>query len=75
MIKAKNRKLTCSVGERLRELRRQAGLSQEDLAEKAGLHRTYVGSCERGERNISIVNLERLCRSLGVSMSEFLLDI
>ena len=43
------------------------GLSQEDLAELANLHRTYVGSVERAERNVSIDNIERLATALGVS--------
>lgn len=53
-------------GERIRELRKRAGLSQEELAAKAGLHRTYVGGVERGERNVSLVNILRLASALGV---------
>jgi len=51
----------------LKETREQLGLSQEALAEIAELHRTYVGSVERGERNISIDNIECLAKALGVS--------
>jgi transcriptional regulator with XRE-family HTH domain len=55
-------------GERLRQLREKAGVSQEKLAELAGLHRTYVSSVERGKRNISLVNIERLAEALGVPL-------
>jgi transcriptional regulator with XRE-family HTH domain len=53
--------------ENLRKARLAKGLSQEDLGELANLHRTYVGSIERAERNVSIDNIERLAIALGVS--------
>ncbi len=57
-------------GNRLREVRLRMGVSQEALAAKADLHRTYVSSVERGERNVSIVNIARLADALGVQIRD-----
>ena len=56
----------------LRTTRLANGLSQEALADLCGLHRTYVGSIERGERNISIDNMERLAAALNMKVTELL---
>jgi transcriptional regulator with XRE-family HTH domain len=61
-------------GKRLRQVRERAGISQEKLAELAQLHRTYVSSVERGKRNISLLNIERLATALGVSLRELMPD-
>ncbi len=58
--------------QRLRIQRQDRGLSQEELADRAGLHRTYVGSVERAERNISIDSMERLAEALGLDVSDLL---
>lgn len=58
------------LGRNIKRLRQECGLSQEKLAELSELHRTYVGGVERGERNISLINLTRLARTLGVSLSQ-----
>ena len=55
----------------MRQLRTRLGVSQEELAARADLHRNYVGSVERGERDIGIVALARLTAALGVSLAEF----
>jgi transcriptional regulator with XRE-family HTH domain len=60
--------------ENLRNARLAKGLSQEGLAELANLHRTYVGSVERGERNVSIDNMERLAAAVGVALPSLLQD-
>ena len=60
------------LGERIRSLRKEAGLSQEELADAAGLHRTYIGAIERGERNISLINIIQLARSLRVKPADLL---
>lgn len=59
------------VGRRIRELRKALGLSQEKLALQSGLDRTYIASVERGKRNISIVNLEKIVLALGTNFSDF----
>ena len=59
------------VGKRVKELRNRLGVSQEELADLAGLDRTYVTSVECGRRNISIVNIEKLAKALKVSLAEF----
>ena len=56
----------------MRKARLALGLSQEALADACGLHRTYIGSVERGERNISIDNIGRIAASLGVAPSQLL---
>jgi transcriptional regulator with XRE-family HTH domain len=56
----------------LRATRLAQNLSQEELADICGLHRTYVGSVERGERNISIDNMERIAAALNVNLTELL---
>lgn len=61
-----------AFGRRLRELRLSCGLSQEALADLADLHRTYVGSVERGERNVSLKNIHALANALGVHAGELL---
>jgi transcriptional regulator with XRE-family HTH domain len=58
----------------MRRCRSAQGLSQEQLAELAGLHRTYVGSVERGERNVSIDNIEAIAHALAVSVRDLFTD-
>ena len=57
-------------GQRIRELRLAAGMSQEELADRAGLHRTYIGGIERGERNIGLLNVFRLAVTFDISVAE-----
>ena len=59
-------------GVHLREIRKKKGISQERLAELSGLHRTYVSSVERGERNISLENIDRLAAALGTPLPEMM---
>jgi len=59
-------------GARVRELRLEMGLSQERFAAKCKLDRTYVGSVERGERNIALRNIEKISKALGKSVAELM---
>lgn len=59
--------LRVEFGKRVRALRCEMGLTQEELAEQADLHHTYVGSVERGERNIALENIVALAKALGCS--------
>lgn len=57
-------------GRRIRELRRQTGLSQEKFALQIGLDRTYIASIENGKRNVSLENIQRLAKGFGITISE-----
>lgn len=59
-----------SFGQRVREERLKQNLSQEKLAEIAELHRTYIGMIERGEKNITLENIEKIARALSVPVAE-----
>jgi DNA-binding XRE family transcriptional regulator len=59
-------------GKKVRSLRAAAGLSQEELAGRCGLDRTYIGSVERGERNISLLNICRIAEALAVKPADLL---
>jgi transcriptional regulator with XRE-family HTH domain len=62
--------LSASFGQRVRALRQRLGVSQEELASRAGMHHTYLGGIERGERNPSLRNIGRLAAALDVTLSE-----
>lgn len=57
-------------GQRVRQLRIERGLSQEDLGYETGLHRTYIGQIERAEKNITLRNIDRIARELGVDIQD-----
>lgn len=59
------------VGQRIKELRAKQGLSQEEFAFKCDLDRTYITSLERGKRNISLENLEKIAKAFNMTLSEF----
>jgi transcriptional regulator with XRE-family HTH domain len=69
MADASSKRLLKELGLRIRDLRRAKGLSQEDLADKCGVHRTFMGTVERGESNLSFSNIFKVASTLGISLS------
>ena len=59
-----------NFGDKVRDFRKQRNLSQEELADKAGLHRTYIGMIERAEKNITLINIEKLAIALNVDIKQ-----
>lgn len=57
-----------NFGIRVRKLRKEKGFSQEELAYKAGLHRTYIGMIERAEKNISLLNIQKIAKALNINI-------
>jgi len=68
------RTILVKFAKRVRAERKKLGLSQEDFADKAGFHRTYIGMIERAERNITLCNIEKLAHALRISPSALLKD-
>jgi transcriptional regulator with XRE-family HTH domain len=66
---------TEKFGAEVRSRRQRLGISQEDLAEASGLHRTYIGSVERGERNLSLENILRIADALKCDAAELVRDL
>lgn len=71
-LRKPSKSLVTTLAENIRRLRHEQSLSQEELADICGLHRTYVGSVERGERNVTLSSLEALAKALGVSVVDLL---
>lgn len=65
-----NKIIIMKFGQKVREERQKTGLSQEELAAKAGVHRTYVGMIERGEKNITLTNIHKVAQALDITISE-----
>ena len=64
-----------NFGNKVRQLRKEKGLSQEDLAAKADLHRTYIGMIERAEKNITLLNIEKIAKALDVVIADLMENI
>jgi transcriptional regulator with XRE-family HTH domain len=65
-------KILIKFGQRVRAERQNQGLSQEELAERAGVHRTYIGMIERAEKNITLLNIEKIAIALGIPLDKLM---
>lgn len=74
VLRKPTERLVRVLAENVRALRHARGVSQEDLAAECGLHRTYIGSVERRERNVTLSTLEVLASALGVSVTDLLAE-
>lgn len=72
---AKDTVIRKKFGKKLKLLRKEQGYSQESFADKCELHRTYIGDIERGERNVSLDNLNRIANGLKIDLSELFKDL
>jgi transcriptional regulator with XRE-family HTH domain len=68
------RDIIIRFGKKVRSERMRLGISQEELASRADVHRTYIGMIERAEKNITLENIEKICKALGLTVSEFFKD-
>ncbi|BAZ87197.1 helix-turn-helix domain-containing protein [Dolichospermum compactum] len=74
MTTSNSKNIQKKFGSRLRQIRQNMGLSQEELAHLCNLDRSYMGGVERGERNISLVNIHKIADALNISPREFFND-
>ena len=72
MASIDDKKFLRTLGERIRAKREERGLTQQQLGDRCELHRTFIGSVERGERNIAVLNLRLIAQTLRVSLAELL---
>lgn len=68
------REILIKFGKKVRAQRANLGLSQEELASRAGVHRTYIGMIERAEKNITLENIEKVAKALALKLSDFFRD-
>ncbi len=66
----KTERILINFGNKVREIRKSKNLSQEDLADRADLHRTYIGMIERAEKNITLINIQKIAIALEIDIKE-----
>jgi transcriptional regulator with XRE-family HTH domain len=68
------KRILAKFGEKVRQRRIELGISQEELATRAGVHRTYIGMIERAEKNVTLESIDKVCKALNVSLKDFFGD-
>ena len=68
------REILIKFGNKVRKRRTELDLSQEELANRAGVHRTYIGMIERAEKNITLENIQKVCKALNLKIRDFFID-
>lgn len=71
----KKRELLIDFGKNIREERLKNGFSQEEFADKVGVHRTYIGMIERGEKNITLINIEKIADALNIKINQLFTNL
>lgn len=71
----KYRYLAIKVGQKIRQIREEKRLSQDELAFCSGIHRTYIGQVERAEKNVTLITLKKICNGLNLNLVTFLQDV
>lgn len=69
------KRVQIAFGKAVRKRREAMGISQEQLADRAAIHRTYIGDVERGERNVGLLNVHRIAVALGVTLAKLITDM
>ena len=64
------KEILLKFAQQVRQARKKLGISQEELADRAGVHRTYIGMIERAEKNITLINIEKISRALDIKISD-----
>lgn len=72
LFNMKEKSVLIRFGEKIRELRKSKAISQEELAHRANLHRTYIGMIERAEKNITLINIEKIAKAFDIDIKELL---
>lgn len=75
IIMSKKSKLLIKFGQKVKEERHKRGLTQEEFASKASVHRTYIGMIERAEKNITLENMKKIADALDLKLSQLLIDL